>query len=77
MDNITLSDQQMELLKEYKTAVENFRKANEEYIKVDVMAAEFVLALSLYRLAFFARDKAACVFAASMAESIKEEVSHA
>jgi hypothetical protein len=77
MDNITLNDEQMELLKEYKAACENFRKANETYNNTDVMSDGFNLAKNRYGQAFADRNRAASIFADSVAESIKEEVIHA
>jgi len=74
MYNITLSDQQMELLREYKAACENFRQANEEYNTTDIMSDGFNLAKNRYGQAFADRNRAASIFAASVVESIKEEV---
>lgn len=77
MDNITLNDQQMELLKEYKAACENYRKANETYNTTDIMSDGFNLAKNRYGQAFADRNRAASIFADSVAESISEEVPHA
>jgi len=76
MDNITLNDYQMHLLKEYKESVKNFRKANEEFNNTDIMSDGFNMQKNRYGLAFAARNLAACVFAASVVESISEEVPH-
>ena len=77
MDNITLNEQQMKLLQEYKEAIKAFRKANEYYNNTDIMSEEFTRATNLYRQAFVNRDRTACVFAASVLVDLKGEVSHA
>jgi len=71
MDNITLNDYQMHLLKEYQAACESVRKAKEEFDKTDIMSDGFNVAKNRYGQAFATRNLTACVFADSMVESIK------
>jgi hypothetical protein len=73
---MTLNDEQMDLLNEYKAAIENFRKANEEYNQTDIMSDGFNIAKNRYGQAFADRNRAASIFADSVVYSIKEEVTH-